>query len=235
MAKSLLKLTLFLITLVAGRPLCTRQLEVQSKNLAPLFFGERGRFSKKYPLMYLDVNPNNRNSKLLARESSSNHMIRLLTLALFLAFTWTAHVCADERPSGIPLEARWVKVERISDGDTIVLMDRTRVRLFGLDAPERDQLYGAIATAALERMVGRSVYLVERDEDRYGRLVAQLYHSKEGYDINVSMVCAGYAWWYEHYAPESKVLNNCQREAQQAPKGLWGDADPMPPWEWRRR
>ena len=42
-------------------------------------------------------------------------------------------------------------------------------------------------------MVARSVYLVEVDEDRYGRLVGQLYHSKDGYDINASMVCAGYA------------------------------------------
>ena len=84
-------------------------------------------------------------------------------------------------------------------------------------------------------MVARSVYLVELDKDRYGRLVGQLYHSKDGYDINASMVCAGYAWWYERYAPDSQILNNCQVEAQQAPKGLWEDEDPMPPWEWRRR
>jgi hypothetical protein len=69
---------------------------------------------------------------------------------------------------------------------TIVLMDRTRARLHGIDAPERDQPYGPIATAALENMVARSVYLVEVDEDRYGRLVGQLYRSKEGYDINAS-------------------------------------------------
>ena len=42
-------------------------------------------------------------------------------------------------------------------------------------------------------MVARSVYLVEVDEDRYGRLVGQLYRSKEGYDINASMICAEYA------------------------------------------
>lgn len=47
-------------------------------------------------------------------------------------------------------------------------MDRTRFRLHGIDAPERDQPYGPISTAALEYMVARSVYLVEVDEDRYG-------------------------------------------------------------------
>jgi endonuclease YncB( thermonuclease family) len=114
-------------------------------------------------------------------------------------------------------------------------MDRTRVRLHGIDAPERDQPYSPIATAALEYMVARSVYLVEVDEDRYGRLVGQLYHSKDGYDINASMVCAGYAWWYERSTPDSQVLDDCQIEAHQAPKGLWEDGDPMPPWEWRRK
>ena len=142
---------------------------------------------------------------------------------------------ADERPSGVPSEARWVMVDRVTDGDTIVLMNRTRVRLHGIDAPERNQPYGAIATAALENMVARSVYLVEVDEDRYGRLVGQLFHSKGGYDINASMVCSGYAWWYERYAPDSQFLDDCQIEAQQAGKGLWEDENPMSPWEWRRK
>ena len=108
-------------------------------------------------------------------------------------------------------------------------MDRTRVRLHAVDSPERDQPYGPNATAALESMVARSVYLVEVDKDHYGRLVGQLYHSKEGYGINASMVCAGYAWWYERYAPDSQMLDDCQVEAQQVPKGLWEDEDPTPP------
>ena len=162
-------------------------------------------------------------------------MIRLLSLASLVAFAWTLSVYADERPSGVPSKARWVKVDRVTDGDTIVLMDRTRVRLHGIDAPERDQPYGPIATAALENMVARSVYLVEVDEDRYGRLVGQLYHSKEGYDINASMVCAGYAWWYERYAPDNQILNDCQDKAKEAGLRLWADDDPMAPWEWRWR
>jgi endonuclease YncB( thermonuclease family) len=162
-------------------------------------------------------------------------MTRVLILATSLAFMWTLSVYADERPSGVPSEARWVKVDRVTDGDTIVLVDRTRVRLHGIDAPEQDQPYGSAATKALEGMISGSVYIVEVDEDRYGRVVGQLFHSKEGYDINASMVCVGYAWWYERYAPDSQALSNCQVEAQQAPKGLWEDEDPMPPWKWRRK
>ena len=162
-------------------------------------------------------------------------MTRAFTLATSFTFVWTLSVYADERPPCVPSEANWVKVDRVTDGDTIVLMDRTRVRLHGIDAPELDQPYGPVATAALEDMVALGVYLVKVDEDRYGRLVGQLYHAKKGYDINASMVCAGHAWWYERYAPDSRVLNDCQVEAQQAPEGLWEEEDPMPPWKWRRR
>jgi endonuclease YncB( thermonuclease family) len=162
-------------------------------------------------------------------------MTRVLILATSLAFMWTLSVYADERPSGVPSEARWVKVDRVTDGDTIVLVDRTRVRLHGIDAPEQDQPYGSAATKALEGMISGSVYIVEVDEDRYGRVVGQLFNSTEGYDINASMVCVGYAWWYERYAPDSQVLKGCQAEAQQAPEGLWEDEDPMPPWKWRRK
>ena len=160
----------------------------------------------------------------------------LASIAVMLGMTlWLSPATADDRPAGVPDNARWARVDRVSDGDTIVLMDRTRIRLHGIDAPERDQPYGDMATAALKYMVGRSVYYVETDTDGYGRMVANPYHSKDGYDINASMVCAGYAWWYERYAPDSELLEGCQEEAQQAPKGLWADDEPMPPWEWRRR
>ena len=153
--------------------------------------------------------------------------------ALVLVSALSVH--ADERPPGVPSEARWVEVDRVTDGDTIVLMDRTRVRLHGIDAPEKNQPYGSAATKALEQMVSGSVYMIQVDEDRYGRVVGRLFNAEEGYDINAAMVCAGDAWWYERYAPDSQLLRDCQFEAQQAPKGLWEDDDPVPPWDWRDR
>jgi endonuclease YncB( thermonuclease family) len=155
--------------------------------------------------------------------------------ATIIALLWLPLAEADERPSGIPDEAKYVKVDPITDGDTIVLMDSTRVRLHGIDTPERDQPHGSEATTTLKYMVKTSVYIVEVDTDRYGRMVGRLYHSTEGYDINALMVCAGHAWWYERYAPDSELLRDCQEEAQDAPKGLWESDNPMPPWKWRRR
>ena len=162
-------------------------------------------------------------------------MIHLITLVTFLTLISSLSAYADDRPASIPSEAHWVKVDRVTDGDTIVLMYRTRVRLHGIPAPERDQPHNVISAAALECMVARSVYLVEVDEDRYGRLVDQLDNSKYGYDLNASIVCACHAWWYERYAPESQIPSDCQVEAQQASNGIWEEEDPLPPWEWRRK
>ena len=52
-------------------------------------------------------------------------MICLITLVTFLTLVSTLSAHADDRPAGIPKEARWVKVDRVTDGDTIVLMDGT--------------------------------------------------------------------------------------------------------------
>ena len=152
-----------------------------------------------------------------------------------ISLLWLPLAHTNDRPPGVPDEAKYVKVDRITDGDTVVLMDSTRVRLHGIDTPERNQPYGSEATAALENMIETSVYILEIDTDRYGRTVGQLYHSTYGCDINASMVCAGHAWWYERYAPNSELLESCQEGARAAPKGLWEDEDPMPPWKWRRR
>ena len=67
-------------------------------------------------------------------------MRTLLTAAAILwsAVSHIAVAVADERPSGIPDEAKYVKFDRVIDGDTIVLMDGSRVRLEGIDAPERE-------------------------------------------------------------------------------------------------
>lgn len=144
-------------------------------------------------------------------------------------------VSGAERPVDVPDGARWAKLDRVTDGDTVVLRDGTRIRLHGIDAPEKDQPYGSQATAALEYMANQAVYVLEVDVDRYGRLVGQLYNADEGYDINASMVCAGFAWWYERYAKDSELLRTCQLNARGGSKGLWSDPGPIPPWEWRRR
>ena len=124
-------------------------------------------------------------------------------------------------------------MQRVVDGDTVYLQDGAKIRLHGIDAPERNQPYGKQSTAELKDMLGDSVYVERRDIDRYGREVAVLY-TPEGVNVNLELVCIGAAWWYERYARRDKALRDCQASARAAGAGLWAD-DPIAPWEWRRR
>ena len=141
---------------------------------------------------------------------------------------------ADEATPDIPKRAVEHRVKRIVDGDTVHLRDGTKVRLHGIDTPERDQPYGKQATRNLDKLIGRTVFVVEKDTDRYGRLVGVIY-TPEGVNVNLEMVCNGSAWWYSRYAKGNRAMAGCQREAKEARLGLWADDDPMAPWDWRRR
>ena len=85
---------------------------------------------------------------------------------------------AEEVAEHIPYGAVEHRVKRIVDGDTVYLKDGTKVRLHGIDTPERDLPYGKQATRNLDKLIGRTVFVVERDTDRYGRLVGTLYTLK---------------------------------------------------------
>ena len=148
---------------------------------------------------------------------------------------WGKGVTEEDYPTpDIPFGAVEHRVKRIVDGDTVYLKDGTKVRLHGIDTPERDQPYGKQATRNLDRLIGGKVFVREKDTDRYGRLVGVIY-TPEGVNVNEAMVCNGSAWWYSRYAKFDTGLRDCQAKAQEEGLGLWADDDPMPPWEWRRR
>ena len=129
------------------------------------------------------------------------------------------------------------RVVRVADGDTVSILDshnvQHKVRLYGIDTPERDQPYGPEARRALARLVdGKTVGLVLIDTDTYGRKVGTVY--LQDTNINVSMVAAGHAWWYRHYAPHDRKLADSEYQAREQRLGLWTTTAPVPPWEWRR-
>jgi len=135
----------------------------------------------------------------------------------------------------VPSDAVQFKLKRISDGDTVVTTEDTRIRLWGIDTPERDQRHGSDATAALTEMLNnQQLYLETKDIDRYGRTVGVIY-TADGDEINLEMVCDGRAWWYERYAKRATDYEQCQEDAQENKRGLWAEEDPVAPWDWRRR
>lgn len=129
----------------------------------------------------------------------------------------------------------------ISDGDTLRVLLTTadgkreqRIRLEGIDAPEKNQPYGTQAKAALSALAfGKTLTIYTTGNDRYGRLLARL--ECDGVAINAALVQSGAAWWYRKYAPNDRQLAQLESDARANRRGLWNDARPVPPWEWRKR
>ncbi|MCB1689361.1 MAG: thermonuclease family protein [Halioglobus sp.] len=129
------------------------------------------------------------------------------------------------------------RVVRIADGDTVSILDHSntqhKVRLYGIDTPERDQPYGSAAKRQLTQLIDeKPVGVVIVTTDSYGRVVGTLY--QDGVNINVAMVASGYAWWYQHFAPHEHALREAEQSARQQGLGLWADPRPVAPWDWRR-
>jgi len=129
------------------------------------------------------------------------------------------------------------KVVYIADGDTITVLDsdnvQHKIRLHGIDAPERKQSFGTKAKEALaEKVHEQTVRIVWKEKDRYGRIVGDVHLGDR--NINIEMVHDGFAWWYRTYAPKSKLLEAAEAEAKTEKRGLWHDKNPEPPWEFRK-
>lgn len=133
------------------------------------------------------------------------------------------------------------RVVRVSDGDTVTLLDgshaQRRIRLAGIDAPEKAQPYGGASTRHLSGMVfGESVSVEYKKHDRYGRIVGKVL--KDGHDASLEQIRAGLAWHYKQYQREQSRADRStyaelENAAQQAHAGLWRDPAPVPPWTWR--
>lgn len=159
-----------------------------------------------------------------------------MTRALAAACLWIA-LC---RVEAAELNGRVVGVP---DGDSLVVLDERRVqhrvRLAGIDAPENGQRFSNRARDNLGAMVRRQqVVVVWHKRDSYDRLVGVVY--LEDRDINLEQIRAGYAWWYRAYAQEQSAdsrrgYERAEIDARQARRGLWVDANPVPPWTWRRK
>ncbi len=110
-----------------------------------------------------------------------------------------------------------------------------RIRLHGIDCPEKRQAFGNKAKQFTSGLVfGNTVTVTIMDVDRYGRTVGEVI-LPDGRVLNHELVQAGLAWWYRKYAPDDSTLAQLGANARAAKRGLWADAEPVPPWEWRKR
>lgn len=128
-------------------------------------------------------------------------------------------------------------VVRVSDGDTITVLDATkiqhRIRLYGIDAPESKQAFGRKSREYLSMLVASKNVRVEYKEyDRYNRILGKVYVGKTY--VNFEMVAAGLAWHYAAFAPNENTFALAEQRARSEKIGLWADKSPTPPWEFRK-
>ena len=156
----------------------------------------------------------------------------------------------DEAGAGVQeLQGRVVAV---TDGDTIKVLDANnvshKIRLSGIDAPEKSQPFGGASRKHLESMVaGKQVLVRSVKHDRYGRVLGNVWvqprdclRCGKTLYVNHAQLLAGMAWWYRYYADDQSEedrgrFESAEREAIARKWGLWVDPDPVPPWVWRRR
>lgn len=151
-------------------------------------------------------------------------MILAATLAAFLG---AGGVSDDAEVRG--------RVVRVADGDTITILDAAnaqhKIRLHGIDAPEKGQSFGKAAGKFLAGLVaGRDVVVKVKNTDRYGRTVGVVFC--DGRDVNLEMLKAGYAWHYKHY-DKSAAYTEAETSARAARRGLWQDKNPINPHDFR--
>lgn len=147
-------------------------------------------------------------------------------------FLWLAMLAvAGFAPVAQNFEARVIGV---ADGDTISVLRDGRpvtIRLDGVDCPEGGQDFSQRAKALTSQLVfGKSVTVVPKELDKYGRLVARIV--VDGQDVSLALVQAGLAWHYKQYSND-RTLAAAEVEARRAGIGLWSVTSPMPPWEFR--
>jgi endonuclease YncB( thermonuclease family) len=126
----------------------------------------------------------------------------------------------------------------VLDGDTIEVLHNQhpeRIRLNGIDCPERGQAHGKQAKQAASALAfGKEVTLQTHGLDKYGRTLGDVI-LPDGTNVNHTLVKEGWCWWYRKYAPGNTTLEGLENEAREAREGLWADPQPVPPWEWRKR
>jgi endonuclease YncB( thermonuclease family) len=143
----------------------------------------------------------------------------------------------------LPSQAELIsgRVVHVADGDTVTVLDagkvQHKIRLAGIDAPEKSQAYGERSRESLAELVANRTVIVDTEkQDRYGRRVGKVLVA--GKDVNVEQIRRGLAWFYRHYERElsdadRQHYDRAEAEARDYRRGLWADPRPVPPWEFR--
>ncbi len=129
------------------------------------------------------------------------------------------------------------KVTAVIDGDTIEVLKEgkaIRIRLNGIDCPEKSQAFGTKARQfTSEQVFGKVIVIKEKELDRYGRTIADVY-LEDGTWLNKMLIENGLAWHYKHYSSDQD-LAQAETNTRKNKMGLWIDPTPVAPWDFRKQ
>lgn len=164
---------------------------------------------------------------------ATSHGMKWILAALL--FTVSPEIHAGTAPPVSAPAKTAAQVVGVQDGDTLTAMmagKPVKIRLEGIDAPEKRQAFGNAAKDALAALVaGRTVHLAATGKDRYGRTLARVY--ADGKCVNLAMVRQGMAWHFLRYNKDAD-LAAAESAARKAKRGLWTDKNAVAPWDWRK-
>ena len=133
------------------------------------------------------------------------------------------------------------RIVHVADGDTVTLLTQSkqqiRIRISGIDAPEKAQPYGNRSKQNLERLAHSKDAIADcPKKDKYKRYVCKVL--VDNLDVGLEQLRSGLAWWYRAYSNEQSAEDRTTYEtaeiaASKAGIGLWKDDFSMPPWQWR--
>lgn len=143
------------------------------------------------------------------------------------------------------------KVINVADGDTLTVLtannQQHRVRIAGIDAPEKAQPFGNRSRQNLHAIAHGKEALADCPKiDRYGRKVCKVWVEPadcptcgKTLDVGYAQISAGLAWWYRAYAKEQSLEDRGRYESEEMDarlrrRGLWVEGSPLPPWDWRK-
>lgn len=133
------------------------------------------------------------------------------------------------------------RVVGVTDGDTLTVLEGQtprKVRVAGIDAPEKRQPFGARSKAGLSDCAfGQSAVVEWKKIDRYGRIIGKVFIGDA--DCGLRQIQAGLAWHYVAYAKDQSREDQlsyaaAESAARDRAKGQWADLNAIPPWDWRR-
>ena len=107
-----------------------------------------------------------------------------------------------------------------------------KIRLNGIDAPEKSQAFGQKSRAHLSSLVsGKNVTVVYKSKDRYGRVLGTVF--ADSVNVNLEMLRGGYAWHYKRYDSTPNYIE-AEKLAKAQKIGLWADSNPIEPYKFRK-